>query len=397
MKNLFITALLLLSVLCTFAQQVHWGGEPIVSPQINPDNSVTFRLFAPNATKVVVVGVFLPQQLIYSPFGKVEAPGSELLTKDENGMWQYTSVPLQSEFYTYNFVVDGLRIADPSNVYQLRDVSSIHNVFIVPGEKGNLYSVNAVPHGSVTRRWYNSSALDMERRITIYTPPGYENSKEDYPVLYLLHGMGGDEEAWSVFGRTAQIMDNLIAQGKAQPMIVVMPNGNAIQEAAPGEAAQGMYPPTMFLPKTMEGSYEKSFPDIIEFVENNYRVKKDKAQRAIAGLSMGGFHSLHISKQYPDLFDYVGLFSAAITPLTKEDASFYKDTDKQLSAQFQKNPKLYWIAIGKDDFLYDANVEFRKKLDENKYDYTYFENGEGHIWRNWRIYLSRFAPMLFQD
>ncbi len=397
MKNFLTTALLLLTALCANSQQVHWSGSPLLSPEINPDNSVTFRLFAPNASQVEVVGDFLSQQLIDSPFGKVEVPGSASLVKDENGVWQYTSAPLSSEFYIYNLVVDGLRIADPSNVYQLRDVSSIHNVFIVPGERGDLYAVNSVPHGSLTRRWYNSETLDMNRRITIYTPPGYESSKEDYPVLYLLHGMGGDEEAWPMLGRTAQIMDNLIAEGKAKPMIVVMPNGNAIQEAAPGESTQGMTAPTMNLPKTMEGSYEKAFPDIVKFVESNYRVKNDKSHRAISGLSMGGFHSLHISKEYPDLFDYIGLFSAAIMPLTETPSSFYEDTDKKLEVQFQKNPKLYWIAIGKDDFLYNANVDFRKKLDENKYDYTYFENGEGHIWRNWRIYLSMFVPMLFQD
>lgn len=397
MKNLFTFALALLFCLCVHAQQALWSGSPLVSPEINPDHSVTFRLFAPNAQQVEITGDFLPQQQIDTPYGQMNVPGAVALTKDDKGVWQYTSASLSPELYNYNFLVDGLKITDPSNVYQIRDVSSIFNIFIIPGEQADLYAVNAVPHGSVARRWYNSPTLDMERRLTVYTPPGYENGKEDYPVLYLLHGMGGDEEAWIALGRTAQIMDNLIAQGKAKPMIVVMTNGNAAQEAAPGESSQGLQAPTMQLPRTMDGTFETAFPDVIDFVEKNYRVQKDKSHRAISGLSMGGFHSLHISKEYPDLFDYVGLFSAAILPMNQTQSPIYDNFDQKLKVQFAKNPKLYWIAIGKDDFLYNANVDYRKKLDNNGYNYTYFENGEGHIWKNWRIYLSMFAPMLFQD
>ena len=217
-----------------------------------------------------------------------------------------------------------------------------------------------------------------------------------YPVLYLLHGMGGDEEAWISLGRTAQILDNLIAQGKAKPMIVVMPNGNASQEAAPGESSRGMVPPTMQLPKTMEGSYEQAFPEIVKFIDKNYRTVKSKSGRAIAGLSMGGFHSLHISKQYPDMFNYVGLFSAAIMPNKEASSPIYENMEGKLKVQFDKNPALYWIAIGKTDFLYKANEEYRKLLDKKGYKYTYYESDEGHIWRNWRIYLTEFVPMLFR-
>lgn len=208
--------------------------------------------------------------------------------------------------------------------------------------------------------------------------------------------MGGDEEAWITLGRTVQIMDNLIAEGKAKPMIVVMPNGNVDQEAAPGESSLGLVKPNMQLPRTMEGTMEATFPDIIKFVESNYRVEKKKSSRAIAGLSMGGYHSLHISKEYPDMFDYVGLFSAAIIPNDKVDSPIYKNMEEKLAKQFAKAPKLYWIAIGKTDFLYKANQDFRAMLDQHKYPYIYRESEGGHIWRNWRIYLSEFAPMLFQ-
>jgi len=275
-------------------------------------------------------------------------------------------------------------------------VATVTSVFIIGGGRVDLYKVNAVPHGSVTRCWYQSPSLGLTRRMTVYTPPGYEAGKTQYPVLYLLHGMGGDEEAWIALGRTAQILDNLIAAGKAKPMIVVMPNGNAAQEAAPGESSLGFYKPTFQLPKTMEGSYEKSFPEIVSFIDRNYRTVKAKSGRAIAGLSMGGFHSLHISKEYPDMFDYVGLFSAAILPDRENSSPVYMDMDKKLQVQFDKHPKLYWIAIGSADFLYKANADYRQRLDEYHFPYTYYETGEGHIWKNWRIYLSEFAPQLFR-
>ena len=286
---------------------------------------------------------------------------------------------------------------DPSNVYMIRDVSTITNVFIVGGDRADLYKVNDVPHGTVSKVWYDSPSLGMDRRLTIYTPAGYETSGKRYPVFYLLHGMGGDENAWSELGRATQILDNLIAQGKAEPMIVVMTNGNAALEAAPGESSLGWEAqPTFQLPKTMEGSFETHFPDVVKFVDKHYRTKANKKNRAIAGLSMGGFHSLHISKQYPDMFNYVGLFSAAIMPGKNVESPIYQNMEGKLATQFAKKPALYWIAIGKTDFLYKANEEYRKLLDEKGYPYEYFENEDGHIWKNWRIYLSEFAPRLFK-
>lgn len=236
----------------------------------------------------------------------------------------------------------------------------------------------------------------MDRRITIYTPPGYEKSDANYPVLYLLHGMGGDEEAWMTLGRASQILDNLIAAGKAEPMIVVMPNGNVVQEAAPGESSLGFYKPQFQLPHSMDGTYEESFHEIIEFVDDNYRTIANKSRRAIAGLSMGGFHALHISRFYPNTFDYIGLFSAAINPNQSAQSHVYNNIEGTLLNQRNNGYKLYWIAIGKEDFLYQANEEFRKRLDLIDFTYLYRESDGGHIWRNWRIYLSEFVPMLFK-
>lgn len=393
MKRLTALIVALLIGVTMFAQQALWGSAPVVSPEIHGNNTVTFRFKAPKAVRVQLTGDFLPVQ----KNAKFEAPGIVDLKEGQEGVWEYTTPePLKPELYSYSFIVDGLRVNDPANVYLIRDVSTLTNVFIIGGDRADFYKVNPVPHGTVSRVWYDSPALGLERRMTVYTPAGYETGGKRYPVLYLLHGMGGDEEAWISLGRTAQILDNLIAQGKAKPMIVVMPNGNASQEAAPGESSRGMVPPTMQLPKTMEGSYEQAFPEIVKFINKNYRTVKSKSGRAIAGLSMGGFHSLHISKQYPDMFNYVGLFSAAIMPNKEVSSPIYENMEGKLKVQFDKNPALYWIAIGKTDFLYKANEEYRKLLDKKGYKYTYYESDEGHIWKNWRIYLTEFVPMLFR-
>lgn len=384
------------AVLCSHAQQALWGGSEIVSPEIHSDNTVTFRLSAPKAVKVQITGDFLPTEKVQTPYGEFDAPGSADLV-EKNGVWEYTTpAPLAPELYSYTMIVDGLKINDPSNVYRIRDVKSVSDVFIIPGERADLYRINDVPHGTVSKVWYNSPSLGMDRRLTVYTPAGYETSGKRYPVLYLLHGMGGDENAWTELGRAAQILDNLIAQGKAEPMIVVMTNGNADLQAAPGESSLGFESPSMQLPKTMEGSFETHFPEVVNFIDKNYRTEKSKKGRAIAGLSMGGFHSMHISKEYPDMFDYVGLFSAAILPSNDVKSPIYENLEGKLKTQFQKNPALYWIAIGDTDFLYQANKDYRKLLDDNGYKYTYYETPEGHIWKNWRIYLTEFVPQLFK-
>ena len=396
MKNLFVSLTLLLMSTLAFGQQALWGDAPIISPEIHDDKTVTFRLKAPGFTSVQVTGDFLPPHKIETQFGEFDGPGVADLV-EKNGVWEYTTPePLTPELYSYSFLVDGLKINDPNNVYLIRDVASVTNVFLIDGERADLYKVNKVPHGTVSKVWYNSSILDMDRRMTVYTPAGYESSKKRYPVFYLLHGMGGDENAWSDLGRTAEILDNLIAQSKAEPMIVVMTNGNAALEAAPGESSLGFTPPNMQLPRTMEGSFETAFPEIVNFIDTHYRTIQNKHHRAIAGLSMGGYHSLHISKEYPDLFDYVGLFSAAIMPGKNVKSPVYEGFEGKLKFQFAKNPHLYWIAIGDKDFLYQDNVDFRKMLDENGYKYEYFETEEGHIWKNWRIYLTEFVPKLFK-
>ena len=296
-KIIAVAASLMLAT-STFAQQALWGGSKIVSPEVNSDNTVTFRFAAPKAIKVQVTGDFLPTKKIQTPFGEFDGPGVADLKEGKDGIWEFTSDVLAPELYSYSFIVDGLQVKDPANVYMNRDVNSVTNIFIIKGGRGDLYSVNEVPHGTVSKVWYDSPGLGMKRRMTVYTPAGYEdNTKNRYPVFYLLHGMGGDEEAWMDLGRASQILDNLIAEGKAKPMIVVMTNGNASQEAAPGQSALGLQQPSMQLPKTMDGEFEAAFPDVVNYIDSHYRTIRKKESRAIAGLSMGGFHSLHISKQ----------------------------------------------------------------------------------------------------
>ncbi len=396
MKRLLISLALAMLCLGVSAQERLFNSASVQSPVVNADGTVTFNLFAPKAVKVEVTGDFLPEQ------SNVAA-----MTEGPNGVWSYTTGKLAPEMYSYTFNIDGMTgVKDPANVYVNRDIISFTNIFIVSnekGDKGDLYRVNEVPHGNLSKVWYNSPTLKMQRRMTVYTPAGYDKGK-NYPVMYLLHGAGGDENAWSELGRAAQIMDNLIATGKAKPMIVVMPNGNTDCQAAPGEWSRGMYQPSFMgsVNQRPIATMDESFMDIVKYIESHYKVAKGKKNRAICGLSMGGGHSFATSKRYPDAFNYVGLFSAGLNIGGERNKSFYellqqnKEVQQQLSRLFSAKPALYWIAIGKTDFLYQQNADLRRYLDEKGYKYEYVETEGGHIWRNWRIYLTMFAQKIFK-
>lgn len=396
MKKIILVLGLMTGLLTCNAQQALWGSSQIISPEIHPDNTVTFRLNAPDAKSVQITGDFLNPKLIDTPNGKFEAPGTADLEKNARGIWEYTSQILSPELYSYSLIVDGLKMPDPANVYQIRDIATLTNVFLIDGGYADYFKVNDVPHGTVSKVWYDSPTLGTDRRMTVYTPAGYEKGDKRYPVFYLLHGMGGDENAWSELGRATQILDNMIAKGEIEPMIVVMTNGNVAMEGAPGETSLGFTPPTTQLAHTMDGTFEQHFPDVVNYIDSNYRTIADKKHRAIAGLSMGGFHALHISKEYPEMFDYVGLFSAAILPQDGTKSPVYDNFDGKLAKQFANAPQLYWIAIGEKDFLYQVNADYRKLLDDRGYEYVYHESPDGHIWKNWRIYLTEFLPQLFK-
>lgn len=408
MKKITFLATALLMSLGSFAQQALFDNVPVISPEVNANHTVTFRLKAPNAQKVQVTGDFLAPKTIDTPMGKYDAPGVADMTKDEKGVWTFTSQMLSPELYSYNLLLDGVKIVDPGSVYITRDITSETNIFILSDKKGDcgdLYTVNEVPHGNVSKVWYDSPTLKMQRRMTVYTPAGYDKGK-DYPVLYLLHGAGGDEDAWTTLGRAQHILDNLIATGKAKPMVVVMTNGNPNCQAAPGEWSAGQYIPSFYGYQGAKpaATMDESFPDVMNYVESHYKVAKDKAHRAICGLSMGGGHSFDISRRFPTKFDYIGLFSAGLHVGTIGDfrSDFYKqlqgneEAKKQLATLFKNKPKLYWIGMGKTDFLYKSSADLRRYFDEKGYKYTYLETEGGHIWRNWRVYLTEFAQKIFK-
>ena len=401
MKKIYTLAAAILIAGSAYAQQALWGGASVESPVVNEDGTVTFRYQAPKAVKVTVSGDFLPTQTLKFQMNGQEvtydAPGVAELKEGQHGVWEYTTdFKVASGMYTYTFNVDGNNVIDNNNMWVNRDIASLTSAFIVPGGRADLYTIQDVPHGTVAKVWYESAAAGFDRRLSVYTPAGYEQNKRlKYPVLYVLHGIGGDEDAWLDQGRAAQILDNLIAQGKAKPMIVVFTNGNISQEAAPCQNSTGYIHPTTALPQTMEGTFETAFPEVVKFIDSNYRTIAKKQSRAICGLSMGGFHTLYISLNYPDMFGYSGMFSAAIGVSDPSVYPIYQDFDTKLETYFSQKPNLLWIGCGNTDFLFEANKDFVKKLDENGYPHEYFENEGGHIWKNWRIYLTEFIPKLF--
>lgn len=363
----------------------------IISPEILPDNKVIIRLYSKDAVKVTVTGEW-----------QSGSPATQELVRNDTGMFSLTLGPLKPELYGYTLIIDGIRAIDPNNVQVRRDGSNYQSFFIVPGPESDLYfHKNGVPHGTVTKIWYKSEVLNMDRRVYVYTPAGYEGGTRQYPVFYLFHGAGGDEDAWTNMGRAAQIMDNLIAQGRAKPMIVVMTNGNANQAGAQNEV-----PP---VPSTGEqgmvsyqrnaGKFEEHLvKDVVPFIEKNYRTLKGMDNRAIAGLSMGGGHTQTITNNNPGIFGYIGVFSMGImnTGAQNPDAAkLEQERIARLEALKNSGYKLYWIACGKDDFVYKGVVTLRETLDKIGFRYVYRESTGGHTWANWRIYLSEFAPMLF--
>ena len=391
---MMIFAALGLMAMGSMAQQQLGQRPRVQSPVVNADGTVTFNFYDPTAQSVSVFGDFN------------EISGQQLpLTKQADGVWTATTAVLAPELYSYSLTVDGQRFIDPANSYVNRDISTLSNIFIVSKttqDKGHLYAVNNVPHGTLSRVWYNSPTLGQQRRMTIYLPPTYDGKKK-FPVMYLLHGHGGDETAWGDLGRTSQIMDNLIAEGKCVPMIVVMPNGNPTCNAAPGWWHEGMYTPdgNAFLQRGAKSTMEESFMDIVNYVDSHYKTIKKRSARAVTGLSMGGGHTFGIARLYPETFDYYGLQSAAcrmpkdLVPNTP-NSKLYEDFDGQMARLFASKPKLFWIAIGKDDFLMQMNTDLRKYMDAHQYPYEYYENDGGHIWRNWRIYLTMFAQKIFK-
>ena len=351
------------------------GRKQIVSPEQQND-SVTFRLLAPYATDVQMYGSWMPGY------------GDRIsLKRNAEYVWEVKIPAPTPEIYTYNFFVDGVSVSDPNNVLMQRDGTRYLSMLLVDGERSENYK-EANKRGSVSHVWYDSELLGINRRMTVYTPYGYEtNKKTKYPVLYLLHGGGGDEEAWTSMGRTAQILDNLIEKGLAKPMIVVMPNGNPGQQAActlnlPAKDIS-------YLDPAYANSYVTSLvTEIIPFVEKNYRAIPNKSARAIAGLSMGGGHTTSATMLFPGVFDYICPMSCGM-----RDG---ENVDAQMQAIKKAGYKLYWIGCGTDDFAWPGTEVMVEILKRNDMEHTLFASDGGHVWYNWRYYLNTFAQLLFK-
>ena len=326
----------------------------VQSPEIAADRSVTFRVRAPAASEVTVSGEFMK--------------GSKPLQKDAKGIWAVTIGPIEPEIYNYNFTIDGVRTIDPNNpnVKTGSTPSTIASILEVRGEHPMFYDAQRVPHGEIRTHWYESKSLRTTRRLTIYTPPGYAANAR-YPVLYLFHGANADETAWTRLGHVNLILDNLLAAGKAKPMLIVMPFGYGVPPGAPNNT---------------EAFSRDLLEDVIPFVEAHYRAYTDRDHRAIAGLSMGGGQSLGIGLSHLELFSYVAGFSAAVR-------------DPELPKAGNDKLHLLWLGCGKDDSLFAVNESFSKMLDEAHIQHVFHKSDGAHTWINWRHYLNEFAPLLF--
>lgn len=350
-------------------------GNIPVSPEIHGDRSVTFRLFAPKASEVVLMG---------SP-GILEFTKKPLpLQKDEKGVWSLTIGPVPPGFYTYGYAIDGgLRMPDPSNPnLELRRWGAT-SLFTVPGPEQAVMEPRKVPHGTTHIQYYDSPNLNTQRMVYVYTPPGYETGKQKYPVLYLLHGNGQIEASWTGTGRANVILDNLLAEGKVKPMIVVMPYGHVAREIkAPGA------PPAPPVPGSDMAAIEKELLTAVKpLVESKFRVLTDRNHRAIGGLSMGAAQSLAIGLHNLALFSAIAAFSGG---------GNRDEWEKADPSQLNKL-KVIWLGCGTEDFGYGGVKAMHDLLERKKVKHVWNESGAGHSWPNWQTYLSKYAPLLFRD
>jgi enterochelin esterase family protein len=349
--------------------------RPILSPEVSSDNRVTFRFRAPNAKEVLV-----------SREGAQRLP----MQKDEQGVWSVTTDALEPDLYGYSFVADGVSLIDPSNPLMKPNLLGTQSMVHVPGPASLPWELNNVPHGTIQRHLYRSGIVGDNRDFYVYAPPGYDPAaKKTYPVLYLLHGFSDDARGWTSVGYANVILDNLIAQGKAKPMLVVMTLGYGAPEIV-SRTGPAMRDPSL-RQRNMDRFRDALFTEVIPDVEKTYRVSKDRNSRAIAGLSMGGAESLYTGLNAINRFAWVGAFSSG--GLGEDFNASFPALDSKANAQL----RLLWIACGTDDRLIDANRKFREWLKSKDVQHTAIETPGAHTWMVWRRNLAAFAPLLFQD
>lgn len=348
---------------------------PIVSPEVHPDRSVTFRFRDPNAKEVML---------------NLEGTKPQPMQKDDQGVWSITTAPLEPDYYGYSFVADGVSLTDPSNYLMKTNLLSQSNMVHVPGPPGTPWETNDVPHGVVHHYFYHSAVVGDDRDYFVYTPPGYDpGSDKRYPVLYLLHGYSDGADGWTAVGRANFILDNLIAQGKAKPMIVVMPLGYGAPEIL--RRGFGAFRDPSLPRRNMDKFGEALLTEVIPQVEQNYHVLGDRNSRAIAGLSMGGAESLYVGLNHLDHFAWVGSFSAGGL------GGDYNAEFPSLDAKANDELNVLWIACGTEDRLIEPNRKFREWLTSKGIKHIDIETPGMHTWMVWRRNLANFAPLLFQS
>jgi enterochelin esterase-like enzyme len=350
--------------------QTPQGPPPVVSPEVLPGNRVVFRLRARNAKEVLLARE-----------GARRVP----MAKDTQGVWSIATDPLEPDYYGYSFIVDGVALIDPMNPMTRSNLLNAQSVVHVPGAASLPWETNRVPHGIVHHHFYRSQAVGDERDFFVYTPPGYDaRATIFYPVLYLQHGYSGDARGW-LNGPSNVILDNLIAEGKARPMLLVMSLGYGV----PG-FVQRIGPDLSLMKRNYDGFRDALLTEVIPEVEKSYRVAKDRNSRALAGLSMGGAESLYVGLNAANVFAWIGSFSAG--GMLEDYNAGYPSLDSKVNDKL----RLLWIACGTDDPLIDENRKFREWLTSRGVKFTAIETPGMHTWMVWRRNLAAFAPLLFR-
>ena len=357
--------------------------DNLKSPEVMSDGRVAFRIYAPKASEVTLGGDWISQGI--GTGGKLE--------RDAQGVWSITVGPLPADFYSYSLTVDSVRTLDPKNALIKQGTTSVDNMVFVPGDAAAYQDTKAVPHGEIRKVWYKSTTMNEERRLHIYFPPGYDTSKGKYPVFYLLHGGGDEDSGWSTIGRAGFILDNLIAANKAKPMLVVMPNGslprpNFVPGAPVDIAAQTAF---------QDRFTSELLKDIVPFVEKAYRIMPGSANRAIAGLSMGGGQTTRVVVTNPDQFAYVAVWSAGVNPQVRDDFEKRNEAFLNSGDKLNKQIKLFSLSCGeKDPLAFTGSKNLDEILKQRNIKHEMNISSGAHTWINWRIYLNDFAQKLFR-
>lgn len=387
MANHLFALLLSISMASALAAQAPAAPPLVISPEVHDDRRVTLRIYAPRATEVALSGDWM------------DGPGLTALTKGDNGVWAATVGPLPADFYSYSLYVDGVRTLDPLNASIKQGVTSVESMMFVPGPDAAYQSLAAVPHGEIRQVWYSSSTLGGERRMHVYTPPGHDGGATRYPVLYLLHGAGDDDSGWSTIGRAGFILDNLIAAGKARPMIVVMPNGSLPRPANLPPTAPGQ-PPSPEVVAAMASLQDRFVSelmnDVMPAVEKRFRALPDSAHRAIAGLSMGGGQAQRAISMHPDKFAYVGVWSSGVNPARLPDFETRNAAFLKAAQKVNASIEVYHVTVGDKDFALPAAKALAGVLEKHGIEHKLTITGGGHTWLSWRPYLRDFAQQLFK-